>query len=402
MSDTTKNEMPSQQSLLFPLLESLKEEGGRARSKALCDRVAEAVGVDPEVRSRKVFAGQAAGNVNAFDRNVRWAQQRAKALGLAEPLGDGLWRLTGKGRSALREARPGVVVTVFTTESGFALFGRAEDALSVVEDGSVQLLLTSPPYPLVREKQYGNVDEKMYVDWLLKIMEQWPRKLTSDGSMVLNLMDTWKSGSPTVSLYQERLLLALADAGIHLSQRFSWHNPSKLPAPAEWVTVRKCRVKPALEQVFWLSPHEHPFADTSQVLKPYSASMLALLERGGERAAERPSGYEMKDGGFARDNGGALPDNLITLANTESNSAYIEGCKAAGLPVHPARFPGGLASFFIRMLTRVGDLVVDPFGGSGTTGAEAERLGRRWITCEMILEYILGHRMRFTQGNLAF
>lgn len=397
-----KQQIPSQQSLLFPLLESLEAEGGRARSKALCDRVAEAVGLPKEVRSAKVFAGKAAGEVNAFDRTVRWSQQRAKALGLAEPIGDGMWRLTGKGRHALREAKPGVVVTVFTTDSGIALFGRVEEAMKYVDDGSISLILTSPPYPLLRQKQYKNVDEKRYVDWLLGVMEQWPAKLTGDGSIVLNLMDCWRQGSPTVSLYQERLLLALEDAGINLAQRFMWHNPSKLPAPAEYVTVRKCRVKPALEQVYWLSPHEQPFADTSQVLKEYSESMKALLARGGERAAERPSGYEMRDGGFARDNGGAIPDNLLSLANTESNSAYIAGCKAQGLPVHPARFPGGLASFFIKMLTRAGDVVMDPFGGSGTTGAEAEKLGRRWITVEMMLDYVLGQRVRFSQPGLQF
>jgi|JI10StandDraft_1071094.scaffolds.fasta_scaffold05654_18 DNA modification methylase len=398
----TDGMIPSQQSLLFPLLESLQAEGGRARSKALCDRVAKAVGVPDDVRSRKVFAGKAAGEINAFDRNVRWSQQRAKALGLAEPIGDGMWRLTGKGRHALREAKPGIVVTAFTTDSGIALFGRAEEAMQYVDDGSVQLVLTSPPYALVRQKEYGNVDERRYVDWLLKIMEAWPRKLTSDGSIVLNLMDTWREGSPTVSLYQERILIALDDAGIKLAQRFQWHNPSKLPAPAEYVTVRKCRVKPALEQVYWLSPHTEPFADTSQVLKPYSESMKALLQRGGERAASRPSGYEMKAGGFAQDNGGALPDNLLSIANTESNSAYIAGCKEAGLPVHPARFPGALAAFFIKMLTRAGDVVMDPFGGSGTTAAEAEKLGRRWITVEMILDYIMGHRLRFSQRSLQF
>ena len=391
---------PRQQELLFPLLQSMAEEGGRARSKKLCDKVAVRVGVSDEVRNRRVLAGKA-GEINAFDRSVRWAQQKAKALGLAEPLGEGHWRLTGKGRSKLREAKPGVVVTVFTTDKGFALFARAEDAIGMIEDGSVQCILTSPPYPLLRAKEYGGIDERRYVDWFMRIAEQWPRKLTEDGSIVLNTMDVWKQGRPQVSLYQERLILALEEAGIGLAQRFQWHNPSKLPSPAEWVTVRRVRVKPGLEQVLWLSPHEHPYADNRQVLRPYSRAMLERIATGGERKTLRPSGFDMAAGAFGIDNGGSIPDNLLSVANTESNSDYISACKAAGLPVHPARFPRALPEFFIKLLTRAGDLVFDPFGGSGTVAKCAEDLGRRWITSEAILDYVLGSQLRFGQKDLA-
>jgi len=400
-SDPKRSSAPTQQALLFPLLESMADEGGRARSKRLCDKVAKRIGVSDEVRTRRVLAGKA-GSINEFDRSVRWAQQKAKALGLAEPItGTGQWRLTGKGRGALREAKPGVVLTVFTTDNGFALFARAEDAIGMVDDGSVQLLLTSPPYPLLRTKEYGNVDEKTYVNWFMKIADQWPRKLTADGSILINTMDVWMPGRPQVSLYQERLLLALEEAGINLCQRFQWHNPSKLPSPAEWVTVRRVRVKPGLEQIFWLSPHEHPYADNRQVLRKYSQAMVDRIAAGGERKALRPSGFDMAAGSFGNDNGGSIPDNLISAANTESNSNYISACKAAGLPVHPARFPRALPEFFIKLLSRAGDIVFDPFGGSGTTAKCAEDLGRRWITSEAVLEYVLGSRLRFRQSGLA-
>lgn len=385
----------SQQQLLLPVLKSIAEAGGRARSRAICDTVAERVGISADERTRKVLAGKA-GSINAFDRQVRWAQQKAKLLGLAEPLGDGQWRLTGKGRSALREARPGLVFAVFATEHGVALFARAEDAVRFIDDGSVSLIMTSPPYPLIRAKAYGNEDERRWVDWFMRVSQGWSSKLTPEGSIVLNLMDTWQKGRPHLSLYQERLLLALADAGISLCQRFAWRNPAKLPAPAEWVTVRKVRAKPGLEQLLWLSPHDHPRADTTGVLRPYSDAMIARIRKGGEQAAKRPSGFAFAAGSFSRDNGGAIPDTLITASNTESNGEYIRACKDHGLPVHPARFPRAIPEFFIKLLTRVGDLVWDPFGGSGTVARTAEDLGRRWLTSEMILDYVLGQRLRFT------
>ncbi len=254
----------------------------------------------------------------------------------------------------------------------------------------------------MRQKDYGNVSERAYVDWLLRIAAQWPRKLARDGSIVLNLGDTWMAGAPHQSLYQERLLVRLNDElGLRLCQRFAWFNPAKLPAPAEWVTVRRVRVRPSLESIFWLSASDHPKANNRNVLVPYSASMRRLLAHGGERSARRPSGHLMRDGGFANDHGGAIPHNLIVAPNTESCSAYMDGCRAQGLPIHGARFPEALPEFFIRLCTDVGDLVYDPFAGSGTTAAVAERLGRKWITSEIMREYVLGQSLRFPDARVA-
>ena len=80
----------------------------------------------------------------------------------------------------------------------------------------------------------------------------------------------------------------------------------------------------------------------------------------------------MAAGAFGNDNGGAIPDNLIVAANTESNSDDIRGVKAAGLPVHPSRFPADLPETFIQFLSQAKDLVFEPFDGSLTTAAVAE------------------------------
>jgi site-specific DNA-methyltransferase (cytosine-N4-specific) len=122
--------------------------------------------------------------------------------------------------------------------------------------------------------------------------------------------------------------------------------------------------------------------------------MKARLASGGEARGARPSGHAFSDGAFSADNGGAIPPSLIEAVNTESNSAYIRGCKLAGLPVHPARFPAALPSFFIKLTTDVGDPVLDFFGGSGVTAAEARRLDRPWILVDQVLEYLRGAAIR--------
>lgn len=383
-----------QNQLVLPLLEAFQEIGGHGKASDVYDAVATKLEISPEQRDTRVeIQGR---TYNAFERSVRWAQQRAKRTGLLQPLGAGDWTLTQQGKASLRFAKPGLIFTVFVTERGEALFANCEEAVGLLDDGSVNLIFTSPPYPLLRKKEYGNEDEHRYVDWFLRVAEQWPRKLAKDGSIVLNLGDAWRKGEPTLSLYQERLLIRLEDKlGLKLCQRFAWNNPSKMPAPAEWVTVRRVRVKPSLENIFWLSASNNPHADNRNVLVPYSEHMQRVLACGGQKAAKRPAGYNMLAGAFGRDNGGAIPGNLLQAANTESNSDYIRACKENGLPVHPARFPAALPEFFIRLLTQIDDHVFDPFGGSLTTAAVAERLQRRWTSSDCVLDYLEGGRHRF-------
>jgi site-specific DNA-methyltransferase (cytosine-N4-specific) len=385
---------PSQQQLLFPLLEMLAEAGGSARVEEVYQRVAERLELPVAVTGATAVVG-AAGEVNLFHRSVRWARQKAKLLGLLETPRRGQWKITGRGRRALREALPGVVITVFETEMGVALWASCEDAMRHVERGSVNLIMTSPPYPLLRQKAYGNLAGREYIDWMLRVAAQMRETLADDGSLVLNLADVWNSGEATLSLYQERLLIRLEDElGLKLCQRFAWENPSKLPAPAQWVTIERKRVKPSLEQVYWLSAGEPP-ADNRRVLKAYSESMRRRLAAGGDAAITRPSGHALSAGAFGTDHGGAIPGNLIIAPNTESNGPYMRACREQGLPIHPARFPGELPRFFIKLLTQPGDVVADFFAGSCKTGEEAEALGCHWIGVERVLEYLQGAAHRF-------
>lgn len=282
-----------------------------------------------------------------------------------------------------------------TTKHGEILWGDSRSFLfNGAKPASVDLIMTSPPFGLVRKKSYGNEDADQYCDWFRSFAEGFKRVLKDSGSLVIDIGGAWVPGQPTRSLYHFKLLIMLVEEfGFHLCQEHYWWNPSKLPTPAEWVNVRRVRVKDAVNCVWWLSKTPYPKASNKRVLQPYSKSMKHLLKNG-YVAKLRPSGHDISDK-FSRDNGGSVPPNLLAIANTESNGRYQDHCRAENIAIHPARFPAALPEYFIRFLTDPGDYVVDPFGGSCVTGAVAEALERKWTCCELSEEYLMGGRARF-------
>jgi DNA modification methylase len=287
----------------------------------------------------------------------------------------------------------------YKTKLGKIVYGNSCEYLSKrVSNASVDLIMTSPPFGLVRKKAYGNEDADAYVSWFKQFGEQFHRVLKESGSLVIDIGGAWKPGLPTRSLYHYELLIMLCrEFRFHLAQEFFWWNPAKLPTPAEWVNIRRVRVKDAVNCIWWLSKTPYPKVSNRRVLQPYSESMEGLLKNG-YKAKLRPSGHDISDK-FQKNNKGAIPPNLIALANTESNSSYQRYCREHGLVEHPARFPAGLPAMFIRMLTDQGDLVVDPFAGSCVTGAVSEQMNRKWICCELSLEYIQGAIGRFEKDE---
>ena len=304
-------------------------------------------------------------------------------------------RPSAENDDTLAETHPASGIRrAWRTELGAALHGDALCHLHHAPPSSVDLVMTSPPFGLVRKKSYGNEDAHRYCDWFRPFAAGFRRVLKDDGSLVIDIGGAWKPGTPTRSLYHFELLLMLCEEyGFHLCQEHYWWNPAKLPTPAEWVNIRRVRVKDAVNCVWWLSPTPWPKASNRRVLAPYSDAMRDLLKHG-YQPKRRPSGHQISTH-FAKDNGGAVPPNLLAVANTESNGRYQDYCRARDLPVHPARFPEQLPEYFIRMLTAPGDLVLDPFAGSCVTGAVAEQLGRRWTCCEMDADYLEGAKGRF-------
>jgi len=280
----------------------------------------------------------------------------------------------------------------YRTEMGYAYLGDAMNLCAKVPDESVNLIMTSPPFALVSKKEYGNVEANKYVEWFSGFAREFRRILARNGGLVVHVGGSWNKGMPTRALYNYRLLLSLAD-DFHLAQEFYWYNPAKLPGPAEWVNVRRIRVKDAVDPVWFFSKIPYPKASNRRVLKPYSSSMLDLLANG-YKPGLRPSGHAIT-GKFNNPHAGAIPANLLALSNTDSNNSYLVRCRRAGVSPHPARYPEGIPDFFIRFLTTRGDIVLDPFGGSNTTGAVAERLGRKWMCFEIVRDYLRGSKFRF-------
>lgn len=300
------------------------------------------------------------------------------------------------GTDKVSEGRSELPAPYYSTPLGAAYLGDALDLLGYLETGSVDLIITSPPFALKRKKEYGNVDAAVYVSWFLPFAKEFLRILRDKGSFVLDIGGSWNPGMPTKTLYNFELLIALCrDVGFHLAEDFYWINPAKLPSPAEWVNVRRMRVKDAVDTVWWLSKTPFPKADNRKVLRPYSKSMEDLLAKG-YTAKLRPSGHDISTK-FRNNRGGAIPPNLLTIANTESNSYYLRACREAGLKPHPARYPIGLPEFFIKLLTDKDDIVLDPFCGSNVTGECAEGLRRRWLAFEISKHYLDGSRFRFVE-----
>lgn len=290
----------------------------------------------------------------------------------------------------------------YSTPLGAAYVGDAGKLLTELPDNSVNLVITSPPFALQRQKEYGNLDQSEYVDWLIGFGRSIFKKLREDGSFVLDLGGAYRQGIPVRSLYQFRVLLRFCDEiGFHLAQEFFWHNPSKLPSPIEWVNKRKLRAKDTVNTLWWFSRSAWPKANVSRVLTEYSARMRKLLENPSAYYSPklRPSGHDIGLA-FATDNGGAIPSNLLQIPNSESNGVYLGACKQVGAKGHPARFPAKLPEFFIRMLTDPSDLVVDIFAGSNTTGMVAETEGRRWLSFELNPEYVASSVLRFLPEGL--
>lgn len=290
---------------------------------------------------------------------------------------------------------------VYSTSLGVQIAGDSRAVLKGVPDNTVDLVLTSPPFALLRQKSYGNEEQEAYVGWLREFAVEVLRVLRPTGSFVLDLGGAYQRGRPVRSLYAFRVLLDLCDnVGFRLAEEFYWHNPAKLPSPIEWVNKRKIRAKDTVDTVWWLSKSDFPKSDVRNVLVPYSERMKALLKdpAGFYTPKLRPSGHDIGEGFGNGDNGGAIPPNLLTVPNTESNSFYLRACKQLGRPAHPARFPLAIPRFFIDMLTEPGDTVLDIFSGSNATGRAAEERGRHWVAIDLDRSYAALSSVRFMEG----
>lgn len=314
---------------------------------------------------------------------------------------------------------PNIASKIFERDAGALYLG---DSLNLLKNRAfhnlnarVNLIVTSPPYPLNQKKSYGNKTGDEYLQWIKELTPLLAEKLADNGSLVIELGNSWEPNRPVQSLLALKALMSIAESegtGLRLIQEFVCYNPSRLPSPAQWVTVNPLRTVDSYTHVWWFAKTDYPKADNRKVLRPYSKAMKNLLKKGSYNAGRRPSEHSIGEKSFLNDRGGAISHNLFELesidgirvprlpnafsfSNSASNDFFHRECKNRNLIVHPARMPIGLVSFFIQYLTDEGDLVLDPFAGSNTTGFAAELLNRNWISIELQESYIEQSKIRF-------
>lgn len=302
--------------------------------------------------------------------------------------------------------------TLYKTKFGRYLIG---DSVSLIDEqliksrrGKVDLIITSPPFPLNQKKRYGNLKGEKYKEWFVNLAPLFSELLAPDGSIVIEIGNAWEPGMPVQStLHLESLLgfLNHPDAGLKLCQELVCYNPSRLPSPAQWVTIERSRLIDSYTHVWWMSKSGSPKADNSKVLRPYSKSMKELLKRQRYNSGRRPSDHSISKDSFLKSHPGSIMPNLIELnqmegnkdwrlpesvlrfSNTSSNDSFMRICRENKITPHPARMNPALISFFLEFLTDPGNLILDPFAGTNTTGFVAELLGRKWLSIEALEEY---------------
>lgn len=331
-----------------------------------------------------------------YARTVRWYQQTLKQLGVIERLeGErGIWQLTKKQGNDLDKAASGVKLVAFSTDLGISIWGSDLDVFPNISD-PIALCLTSPPYLLRVARNYGGLrDEGEYVSFIIKSLEPIVKNLLPGASIVLNLgNDSFEQGRPSRSLYLEKLTLALHyDLGLSLMDRIPWVNYSKPPSPTIWSCVNPYQLSSAYEHLLWFT--NDPLrvrSNNRNVLQPHTEQHQKLMAEGGagRRGVYGDGAYRLRESSFSKVTEGRLPRNVITAGHRcADSSAFDKSCRDLGYPTHGAKFPSAIPDFCIRFLTQPNDLVVDLFSGSGKTGLSAERLHRRWLMTEVVLQYV--------------
>lgn len=403
MPDSTAPRQPRHAQLLLPLLAELAARGGQARPRDLYDPIADRLSLPAAVRDQTATVGGQ--TIKLYPRRVRWVEQTAKAHGLIAQPARGLWRLTDQAARDLPFIRRGLVVTVLTTadDAGLLFWAYAQDALTVLHEGSVDLIWTSPPYPLQRDgKGYGTQDSRTWLREMIALCAQWIPLLSPTGSLMIELGHVYEPGRPAQDIYPARLEVALRDQlGLYCCQHLYSENPTHLPTPLPWTVTTPCRTRPTIEPILWFAPDPAAVAaDNRRVLRPYTAAGRRALRQPTRQAGNRPSGITFGPASFARDNGGSIPADLIRAPGGTGNRYYYDAERRAGQQPGPAVTPEPLLQFCISLATQPGALIYNPFCGTATTCKVAHQEGRRWIGSDRNLDALRAAARRLTAAAI--
>lgn len=379
-----------------------RTEGHELSKADLYAKVASDSAVDDLRASARVPVGSSRSPRNLFHRDIRWHQQTLKHAGILKRLPDarGVWQLAEKAEKDLHALPAGMSLVAYSTTLGVAILGSCDTVFAAI-DAPIVLSITSPPYPLAQARRYGNVEPSVYIDWICKMLAPVVRNLVPGGSICLNIgNDVFEPGLPSRSLYRERLVIALCDRfGLHKMDELIWHNASKPPGPVRWASIERTQLNVSYEPVYWFTNDPARVrSNNRRVLQAHTDKHLKLINAGGEanRRHNADGSYRTKAGAYGLPTVGKIPRNVLSFGHScASQLAYKQNARAMGLPAHGAPMPLSLASFLVEFLSEPDDLVADPFGGSFTTALAAERLGRRWMSTEIMVEYVLGSATRF-------
>jgi len=239
--------------------------------------------------------------------------------------------------------------------------------------GQADLIVTSPPYADARRKHYDSVHPDKFVDWFMTFHEPFFNALKPTGSLVINIKDKVVDG--VRHRYVWHLIEALSDRGWFAIEDYIWHKTN--PMPGSWPT----RLRDGWEYCFHLSKVKRPYFNANAVRKPIGDWAESRLKNLGGNDLSRHN--SANDSGFGRDISKwvdkpmVLPSNVITLPLVGKNKG------------HPAVFPTDLPAFFIKLLSPENGLVIDPFGGSGSTGVAALGLNRSSVLIDNNLQYCM-------------
>lgn len=249
--------------------------------------------------------------------------------------------------------------------------GDCLDVLKTLEDNSIDLIVTSPPYSDQRKSTYGGIHPDKYVEWFLPISAELLRVLKPTGSFVLNIKEKVVNGERHT--YVIELILALRKQGWLWTEEYMWHKKNSFPG--KWPN----RLRDAWERLLHFNKDKkfNMYQDEVKIpIGDWSTKRLANLSETDKTRDESKvgSGFGKKiENWVGKDM--VLPDNVMYMATESSNKN------------HSAAYPEGLPEWFIKLFTQEGDVVLDPFLGSGTTSRVANRLNRHSIGIEMNEEY---------------
>ena len=250
--------------------------------------------------------------------------------------------------------------------------GDCLNILPTLEPNSVDLIVTSPPYADQRKNTYGGIHPDKYVEWFLPIAAELKRVLKEEGSFVLNIKERVMNGERRT--YVLELILALRKQGWLWTEEYVWHKRNSYPG--KWPN----RFRDGWEHCLHFTKNKHfaMYQDAVRVpMGDWSQTRLRnLSETDKTRDNSRvQSGFGKKiENWVGREL--AYPDNVLHLATECSNRG------------HSAAFPVDLPSWFIKLFTQPGDIVLDPFLGSGTTAVAAQLLNRHYIGIEIDASYV--------------